>query len=166
MEKMPQRTYERIKNFSTTIPVEKTISEIEKILAIHGASGILKQYDHRGRPISLAFKIRTQDGDITIMLPARVERVKDVFKLQAHDKKLPKKYWEGIWQEEQALRTGWRTIKDWLDAQLSLIEIDMVKIEEIFLPYMAVTPTKTLYQAFEEKHFDFTKMLPGGQSNE
>jgi len=158
---MTQRTYERIKNFSTEIAVEKTISEIEKILAMHGATGILKQYDGKGRPISLAFKINTPNGPLSIMLPARVERVKEVFKLQASKKKLPGRYWGGDWAEEQALRTGWRTIKDWLDAQLSLIEVEMVKIEEIFLPYVSVGKFgQTLYEALEERKFDFSRMLP------
>jgi len=162
---MPTRSYDRIKNFSTQIAVEKTIGEIEKMLSKHGATDILKQYDDKGRPRSLAFRINTASGSMPICLPVRIENVQNVFAFQAHEKKLQKKYWKGEWAEEQAFRTGWRTIKDWLDAQLSLIQIEMVKIEEIFLPYVNVGPDRTLFQALEEQGFENLKMLGDGKKD-
>jgi rRNA maturation protein Rpf1 len=45
-----------IKNWSTKITVEKTIMEIENILAKHGATHIFKMYDNKGTPTALAFK--------------------------------------------------------------------------------------------------------------
>ena len=39
------KSYERIKNFSTTIAVEKTIAEIERMLSKYGVTRIMKEYD-------------------------------------------------------------------------------------------------------------------------
>ena len=58
---------------------------------------------------------------------------------------------------QQANRTAWRTIKEWILAQMALIETEMVTVEEVFLPYM-LTGKQTLYQALSNGDL---KMLPG-----
>ncbi len=150
---MSKKTYKRIKNFSTIINPEKTIAEIEKMLAVYGATKIIKQYNDEGNPILLAFMIQTSRGEMPIKLPINIEGVQSAFKKQVSEKKLPKSYWDN---KEQATRTGWRIIKDWLDAQLTLINLEMVKIEEIFLPYIYdMISDKTMYEVIEEKGFNF-----------
>ena len=150
---MSKKTYKRIKNFSTIISPEKTIAEIEKMLAIYGATKIMKQYDNEGNPILLAFMIQTSRGEMPIKLPINIEGIQSTFKKQVSDGKLPKSYWEN---KEQAMKVGWRIIKDWLDAQLTLINVEMVKIEEIFLPYIYdMMSDKTMYEIIEEKGFKF-----------
>ena len=39
-------------------------------------------------------------------------------------------------RKEQARRVAWRILKDWIEAQIALLESGMVEMEEIFLPYM------------------------------
>jgi hypothetical protein len=46
-----------IKNYTTDIPVEKTIAEIQKILAQNGARGIALEYDEQGNIKDIFFKI-------------------------------------------------------------------------------------------------------------
>ena len=53
----------------------------------------------------------------------------------------------------QARRTAWANIRDWLDAQMALIETGQVKLEEVFLPYMTDTTGKTLYERIQERNF-------------
>jgi len=158
-----KKTYERIKNFSTSVPVQRTIAEIEMMLAKYGASKIMKDFDKAGNPSSLSFLIATEQGEIPIKLPLRQDKMLEVFKVQVSHNKLPKKYWGGEWAEEQAHRVGWRIIKDWLDAQLTLLGIQMVKVEEIFLPYMYDAKSgKTMFELLEEKKFNFMQL---GQGN-
>ena len=150
---MSKKTYKRIKNFSTIISPEKTIAEIEKMLAIYGATKIMKQYDEEGNPVLLAFMIQTDRGEMPIKLPVNLEGIQSTFKKQVSDGKLPKSYCDN---KEQAMKVGWRIIKDWLDAQLTLINVEMVKIEEIFLPYIYdMMSDKTMYEIIEEKGFKF-----------
>ena len=54
---------------------------------------------------------------------------------------------------EQARRVGWRIIKDWLEAQMALLELNMVKIQEVFLPYIIGIDGKTIYEKLESKGF-------------
>lgn len=149
---MSKKTYKRIKNFSTSITPEKTIAEIEKMLAAHGATKIMKEYDKEGNPINLAFMINTSKGELPIKLPMNLEGVISVFKKQGMGGRLPKSYWE---KEDQARKTGWRILKDWLDSQLTLISLEMAKIEQIFLPYIYhMVEDKTMFEILEERGFN------------
>ena len=151
---MSNKSYEKIKNFSTSISVEKTIAEIEKMLSKYGATKIMKEYDEFGNPSKLIFAILTEHGEMPVKLPVNVDKILDVFKLQVSDKKLPSKFWGGEWAVEQANRVGWRIIKDWLDAQLTLLNIQMVKVEELFLPYAYDSKNnQTLFEKMESTGF-------------
>jgi len=151
---MSNKSYEKIKNFSTTISVEKTIAEIEKMLSKYGATKIMKEYDEFGNPSRLIFAIVTEHGEMPVKLPVNVDKILEVFKVQVSTKKLPNKFWGGEWATEQANRVGWRIIKDWLDAQLTLLNIQMVKVHEIFLPYAYDSRSgQTLFQKMEESGF-------------
>jgi len=51
--------------------------------------------------------------------------------------------------EEQAARVAWRIIKDWVDAQMAILESEMVRMDEIFLPYMIADKTgNTMYELY------------------
>ncbi len=61
---------------------------------------------------------------------------------------------------EQAGRVAWRIIKDWVDAQMAIVETEMVTIEQVFLPYMLMKDSGyTLYEAMVNKGF----YLPEGR---
>ena len=47
------------------------------------------------------------------------------------DRRIPPK----MRTKEQATRVAWRIVKDWLAAQLAMIEAGLVDLEEVFLPY-------------------------------
>jgi len=155
------KSYERIKNFSTSIAVVRTITEIEKMLTKYGATKIMKEYDLAGNPAVLIFGIMTERGEMPIRLPIKVDKIMNVFKLQVSNGKLPNKFWGTDWAKEQAARVGWRIIKDWLDAQLTLLNIEMVKVEEIFLPYMYYDKLgKTVFELLEEQNFNLDLLEP------
>lgn len=61
-----------ILNYSTTIVAEKTIMEIEKILVIHHAKSIMKDYDNT-TVVGLSFLIFNGTSNIPVRLPAKIE---------------------------------------------------------------------------------------------
>ena len=63
-------------------------------------------------------------------------------------------------RREQAYRTAWRISKDWVEAQLALLETEMVDFEEVFMPYI-LSGRETLYQALSE---GWVKALPAAQN--
>ena len=130
-----------IKNYTTTIKVQKTLGEIQELLAKAKATKMMIDYDGSGQPIALTFALNTDHGVRGFRLPARVENVAKIMypgvgRFYVDDKRA-----------DQYKQTAWRNIKDWLDAQLALIQTDMVKPEEVFLPYM-VDRGVTLFERF------------------
>lgn len=127
-----------IKNYSTTIPAAQTVGEIQGILAVHGAKSVMMNYDERREPCAVMFIAETPLGDRLFKLPANIDAFQAV--LQRQRVKCDR---------EQATKVAWRNIKDWIAAQMALLETAMVTFDEIFLPYMAADKTgTTVYQLY------------------
>ena len=140
-----------IKNYTTTIKVEITIMEIEKILSQFGATNIFKLYEN-GIVKGIAFQSTINEQSLAFKLPMEEDKVLQVFNLCSKKGDIPKKF---SGDREQARRTGWRIIKDWIDSQMSLIAINTVKFEQVFLPYMYDMKTnQTLFEKFEQRNFN------------
>lgn len=137
-----------ILNYTTTIDAFKTVSEIEYILMKHKAKSIMKQYD--GESITgLSFLIDTGQQQVPVILPVKIEECLEV--LTREKKNSPRSNIKAT--REQAERVAWRILKDWVEAQMALLDIEMVRFEEIFLPYIEIGQNKTIFQALEEKQF-------------
>ena len=126
-----------IKNYTTEVDVYKSLGEIQAALASHGARKIMVDYDAVGQPIGVMFAIETPNGPRGFCLPANVDGVRAVFDQQKVKAK-----------PGQAERTAWRNIRDWIMAQMAIIEAGQVQLEEGFLPYLTDNRGKTLYQLY------------------
>lgn len=128
-----------LKNYESKSPLPNIFAAIEKTLSVHGAKQIVRDYDN-GLIVAISFAVETKRGLLTIRLPAKFDKVKAIFDEQ------------GIrYKPEQPYRTAWATIRDWVDVQMALIDWEMVKIEEVFLPY-AMHGGQTFFEAFENKN--------------
>lgn len=126
-----------IKNYTTEVDVYKSLGEIQAALASHGARKIMVDYDVVGQPIGVMFAIETPNGPRGFCLPANADGVRAVFDQQKVKAK-----------PGQAERTAWRNIRDWIMAQMAIIEAGQVQLEEVFLPYLTDNRGKTLYQLY------------------
>ena len=143
----------KLKNYSTSISAEKTISEIEKMLAEFGATAVMKEFLTDGTVHLLAFKA----GTMNYKLPANVKGVYQAMfgkKQDYHGRDSMKN------REQQAHRVAWRIIKDWLHAQLSLMASGQAEPEQVLFPY-AYDGKRTLFQAWKEG-----KLLEAGKKEE
>ena len=129
-----------ILNYTTKVDVYATIGAIQGALVKHGAKKIMQDYDENGRIKALCFAIETPRGVRGIRLPANAEKVFAVLKKQ----KVKCDY-------EQAERTAWRIVKTWVDAQMAILESEMVELDEIFLPYMVNRSGETVYQLYQNE---------------
>ncbi len=136
-------------NYTTQIEAIKTVGEIQGILAGHGAKSILIDYGPDGTVEALAFRVLTPQGDIAIRLPIDPEAVLKVLTQQNRLGKVPRRYIS----KAQAVRVAWRIVKDWVEAQMAILETEMVRMEQIFLPYVITDSGKTLYEAMLDRHF-------------
>ena len=126
-----------LKNYRSTSPMPSIFSAIEKTLTDHNAKQIVRDFDN-GRVTAISFVIETNRGPLAVRLPARFDRVKAIFDQQ------------GLrYNPDQPYRTSWATIRDWVAAQMALIDWEMVKIEEVFLPYAVTKNGKTYFELFD-----------------
>lgn len=144
-----------VRNITTRIAVEKTIMEIEQKLVKYGVVGVLKEYSGQ-RITCLSFGIKHENAKIPFKLPINVERARAIIVKAVNEGKLQKKYLQEPLRTEQAERVSWRIVKDWIDSQLSLVEINYADMIQIFLPYVYnPIDNKTMYQSFIENKSKF-----------
>lgn len=124
-------------NYTTKVNVYTTLGDIQGQLVKHGAKKIMQDYDDHGRIAALTFLIDTPAGMRGIRLPANVDKVHAVL----HRQKVK-------CDREQAERVAWRIVKDWVEAQMAILESEMVQMDEIFLPYMVNNNGQTLFEAY------------------
>lgn len=136
-------------NYTTSVEAAKTVGEIQGILAGHGAKSILIDYGEDGTIEALAFQVLTPHGYVGIRLPIDPAAVLKVLTQQNRLRKVPKRYLN----HAQAVRVAWRIVKDWVAAQMAILETEMVKMEQIFLPYVITKSGQTLYEVMADKHF-------------
>ena len=132
-------------NYTTKIEAAKTVGEIQRILAKHGAKSILTDYDDQGQVEALAFQVNTPHGEIGFRLPVYPGFVLKVLERS----NVPRSFVN----HSQAVRVAWRIVKDWIEAQMAILETEMVKMEQVFLPYMISDNGKTLYESMVDNKF-------------
>lgn len=137
-----------ILNYTTQIDAFKTVSEIEYILMKHKAKSIMKNYE--GESISgLSFLIDTGRQQVPVKLPVRIDECLEVLKREK--KNSPRSNIKAT--REQAERVAWRILKDWIESQMALLDIEMVRFEEIFLPYIELQGGETIYEKLNRQQF-------------
>ena len=131
-----------ILNYTTSIATEKTAAEIQKKLAIAGAQAVLSEYDEDGVMSAMSFRI----NNIFFRLPINIS---GVYSALQKDRKVPAR----LRTYEQASRVAWRIIKDWIEAQVAIIQAGQAELVQVFLPYAQNNEGKTVYEAIKDNGF-------------
>lgn len=138
-------------NYTTKIAPEQTISEIQKMLSRHQVSDIMTSYE--GPHVSaVSFRMMIDGQPMAFKLPCNWKSVLGIFEAakgtrNIYDHKRAARLREE--REAQAIRTAWRIIKDWIQAQLALVEVNMVTVPQVFLPYAIMKDGRTLAEHVE-----------------
>jgi hypothetical protein len=124
-------------NYTTKVPVVRSVNEIQKILIKGGAKSILQDYDDNGKIEAISFKITLNGADISFRLPSRTDEVLQVMKYDGTPR--------AFLTEAHAQRVAWRIIKDWVEVQMAIVATNMVTLPQVFLPYAVRPDGTTLY---------------------
>lgn len=103
-----------ISNYTTTISPEKTIGEISRMLAKFGARRIITDFTTEGIACALQFTFELKSGVMFYTLPCNAD---GVLKTLQRDRAASK-----YQTEEHAYRVAWRIIKDWVEAQIAIVD--------------------------------------------
>lgn len=137
---------------TTKVSTTKTLGEIQEVLRKHGMR---------------RFNLMYEDGEVNavhftliLQIPGQVDLHHEMpYKLPADHKALLTLAGRGETRYlkkddiEQARRVAWRQVLRWVEAQFAMAELEMVRPEQIFLPYMIVD---------EEENTVFDKMQSTG----
>jgi len=156
--------YMFLKNYTSNVPVSQTIYRIEQVLIKCGVVGIMKEYiGTNGEIGAITFQIEAPSGKITIRLPADKNKAQDALWLDYVDgDKMNDKgdalHWNTRKKKnkadfaEQAGRTAWKIVQDWIEVQMSMIQMKQADTLQVFLPYV-FDGKRTYYQALQESNF-------------
>ena len=140
--------------YTTKVEPQVTVSEIQDELVSHGAKSIMTNYTDGGEVESISFMIVVDGQPRGIRLPCDPNPVYKVLESQYRAGKIRR----GFVDEHQALRVAWRIVFHWVEAQMAILETKMVKMEQIFLPYMVMPNGRSLFDNVSESKF---KILGG-----
>lgn len=133
-----------ILNYTTSIDYDKTIAEIQVILVKHGATKITTDYEDK-LPSAVTFCLEVKGNTLAFALPCNYA---GVLKAMYKDKKVERYRCT----KEQALRVSWRIVKDWVAAQMAIVETELADMAEVFLPYAITKNGTTLYKELSSGH--------------
>lgn len=142
-----------LKNYTSGVSSDITIARIERFLVDAGAQGIAKDYKNNSVQ-SLVFSISYDPNKMpmTVRLPANVEKCMDSFYA---DYRKSATQWSKKTREdfrEQAAKTAWKLIQDWVEVQVSLIKLGQQEVMQAFLAY-AWNGERTFYEQIKAGGF-------------
>jgi len=127
-------------NYTTGIAVDKTVAEIQRVLSKNGASAIRVDIDDTGEITALSFQVKLGDQTIAFQLPSDWRPVLRVLEEQRKTNR------RITATKEQAVKVSWRILKDWVEAQMAIVQTKMVQIDQVFLPYAIGHDGRTFYE--------------------
>jgi hypothetical protein len=143
---------------TTQIAADRTAAEIQALLGAAGARAILTEYRRDRKIEALNFRLEVNGREIPFRLPVRSEALFKV--INGRRAREWRRTAAAAEDRATADRVAWRLCLRWLQAQLAFVATDMLKMEEVFLPYLQVSATETVYQRLAAGGFDSSRMLP------
>ena len=139
-----------IKNYTSGSPASLSMMNIEKILIELGARNIAKEYDDHGKVKSIQFSIPHNGFAMPFKLPAKVEAIKKLFVKEYRRPTAKQIETAG----EQAERTAWKNLLEWVQLQATMIKLEQVEFLEVFLPYAySMSEGQTLFERMKGNNF-------------
>jgi len=142
-----------ILNYTTKIASSKTVAEIQHILGTKGADYVSVDYAG-GKASAVIFGFKVDSVLINFRLPCNVSGVSAALKKQKGSGTI----WKNL---EQCERIAWRIVKDWVEAQMALVEAQQAELGEVFLPYAVHHTGQSYYQLFKNNQL----ALSSGDTN-
>lgn len=134
-------------NYTSNQDADKTAQQIAKCLSLHGARAVLTEYNREEGTIeAISFRIELNGKDISFRLPCDW---RPVYAVINKGKRAPINESQRSGRQQQAVKTAWKIVHDWVEAQMALVETQMASTLQVFLPYAQSADGSTLYEKIE-----------------
>ena len=139
---------------TTRIAPERTVAEIQQILASHGASAILMDFEAM-KVSAVSFRYDVGGQQVPFRLPCRWQAVETMLRKSGKRPKSDDTF------EAWARRVAWRHILRWVESQMALAETGQVKVHEVFFAYIQTRTGQTVFEMQEQRGFAALEYNPG-----
>lgn len=144
-----------LKNYTSEVPAITSMGRIEKCLVEAGATDISKKYED-GVCRAIRFRMPVNNIPLFFELPAKVDAC---FKVLWAEISRPRPDTRKK-TEQQAERTAWKIVSDWVEVQMSMIRLEQAEALQVFLPYVwDPASEQTFYDKL--KKANYKALLPG-----
>ena len=130
--------------YTTVVPASRTAGEVVAMLGEHGAHAVGLTYSDR-KPNGVNFLLDTPAGRAAFALPVDSAGMLRVLSKTGNPAVRPKHR-----TPEHAERVAWRVVRQWLEAQLALVEAQLAKLDQVMLPYQVQDDGRSLYEVYVE----------------
>ena len=133
---MAERTH--VKAATTTVTVTKSQTDLIALLRRYGARDFGFDEDPNGKEASVRFRVTTGGRDLPVLMRVDIEAVYRALypqKPKGHGSQVARTL---AARQEQAQRTAWRLLIDWIDAACSTTAIGLQSVEEVFMAHIVV----------------------------
>lgn len=165
-----------LKNYTSNVPVSDTIHRIEQVLLRCGVTSISKEYSPAvsGKITALVFTVDFGDGlgRVNVRIPANEKAAVDaLFKDYAGNDSISRdgqsvnsSYKRKVRNDfiQQGERTAWKIMQDWIEVQMSMIQLNQAELREVFLAYVW-DGRRTYFQTLKE--YGFKGLLEAPKDN-
>ncbi len=140
-----------LKNYTSDVPASVTINRIQNFLIKAGVASISMEYGLNGEIEALTFSIQVEANKrpVAIRLPANTEGAHEALWLDYLGGEKERSLDNGDREpgynsrkrtrrsafKDQAERTAWRLVQDWIEVQLSMVQLKQADFMQVFLPY-------------------------------
>lgn len=130
----------KLKNYSTTIPAQKTVTEIMNLLIELGAVnfGIVKD---NGIISAISFTLEVRSFHLSFRVDARPNGVNRVLQEQGAERR--------FLTNSHCRDVAWRIVRDWIAITIATVQIGAIEPAEAFMGFMlAPKSNATFYEEF------------------
>lgn len=151
-----------LKNYTSDVPAGVTIGRIQQTLLRAGVKSIEMDYGANNEVVAITFKIQMDaHRSIPVRMPADVAAAQNALWLDyigsdllpngnvAYGSRKNKRAKDFL---EQGQRTAWKLVQDWIEVQLSMIQMRQADPMQVFLPYVW-DGRRTFYQGLKDSGF-------------
>ena len=135
-------------NYTTKVPASRTMSEVSNLLVANGVNAIATTYEAT-EVTGLRFQFQGQTFDLPVNVDAMHRCLLAADQAGALKGTRPDR---ARWtRREHAERVAWRVIKDWLEAQIALVNAEQATLDEVMLPYLITGSGRALREDYRDR---------------
>lgn len=147
----------------TKVGTDQSRLEIEKVLKKYGATA----FGYLSRPESATILFEIQGRRVRFILPLPDPSLAEFTRYQRGGYSYPRTESEAAKRWEQACRQSWRALLLVIKANLEAVEVGIMKLEDVFLPFTVLPNNQTIAEWYEPQveqvyqSGQMSELLPG-----